>query len=72
MSIKSDNWIRRMAAEHGMIEPFEAGQVRQVNGQRRHFQLGLFAEAGNAFNRVAIRIARGKIHLRIDPGRIGA
>ncbi|HRG06755.1 MAG TPA: dCTP deaminase, partial [Acidovorax defluvii] len=22
MSIKSDKWIRRMAAEHGMIEPF--------------------------------------------------
>ncbi|MBU6292703.1 MAG: dCTP deaminase, partial [Burkholderiales bacterium] len=34
MSIKSDKWIRRMAAEHGMIEPFEPGQVRQVNGQR--------------------------------------
>jgi dCTP deaminase len=28
MSIKSDKWIRRMAAEHGMIEPFESGQVR--------------------------------------------
>jgi dCTP deaminase len=28
MSIKSDKWIRRMATEHGMIEPFEAGQVR--------------------------------------------
>src|SRR5579871_4883222 len=28
MSIKSDHWIRRMAAEHGLIEPFEAGQVR--------------------------------------------
>ena len=22
MSIKSDKWIRRMAQEHGMIEPF--------------------------------------------------
>ena len=33
MSIKSDRWIRRMAAQ-GMIEPFEAGQVRQVNGAR--------------------------------------
>jgi len=31
MSIKSDNWIRRMAEKHGMIEPFEPGQVR-VNG----------------------------------------
>ena len=35
MSIKSDNWIRRMAAAHGMIEPFEAGQVRHAaDGQR--------------------------------------
>jgi len=33
MSIKSDRWIRRMAAQ-GMIEPFESGQVRQVNGER--------------------------------------
>ena len=29
MSIKSDKWIRRMAEQHGMIEPFEPGQVRQ-------------------------------------------
>ncbi|MFO7809656.1 dCTP deaminase [Guyparkeria sp.] len=28
MSIKSDRWIRQMADEHGMIEPFEPGQVR--------------------------------------------
>jgi dCTP deaminase len=33
MSIKSDRWIRRMAAQ-GMIEPFEPGQVREVNGRR--------------------------------------
>jgi dCTP deaminase len=33
MSIKNDKWIRRMAAQ-GMIEPFEPGQVREVNGQR--------------------------------------
>jgi len=33
MSIKSDKWIRRMAV-HGLIEPFEPGQVREVNGQR--------------------------------------
>jgi deoxycytidine triphosphate deaminase len=34
MSIKSDKWIRRMAASHKMIEPFEPGQVREANGQR--------------------------------------
>ncbi len=28
-SIKSDKWIRKMALEHGMIEPFEDRQVRQ-------------------------------------------
>jgi dCTP deaminase len=33
MSIKSDKWIRRMAAQ-GMIEPFEAGQVRERAGVR--------------------------------------
>jgi dCTP deaminase len=29
MSIKSDRWIRRMATQHGMIEPFADEQVRQ-------------------------------------------
>jgi len=33
MSIKSDKWIRRMAAQ-GMIEPFEPGQVREVAGRK--------------------------------------
>lgn len=29
MSIKSDQWIRRMAEQHAMIEPFEPHQVRE-------------------------------------------
>ena len=33
MAIKSDRWIRRMAGQ-GMIEPFEPGQVRSVDGRR--------------------------------------
>ena len=32
MSIKADKWIRRMAESDGMIEPFEAGQVRENEG----------------------------------------
>ena len=28
MTIKADRWIRQMAERHGMIEPFEPGQVR--------------------------------------------
>lgn len=35
MSIKSDRWIRRMAREHGMIEPFVEGQVRELDRQGR-------------------------------------
>ncbi len=34
MSIKSDKWIRRMAENEGMIEPFEANQVKHVDGKR--------------------------------------
>lgn len=34
MSIKSDRWIRRMAEGHGMIEPFEPGQVRGDENNR--------------------------------------
>jgi len=33
VAIKSDKWIKRMAAK-GMIEPFEAGQVRSDNGKK--------------------------------------
>jgi dCTP deaminase len=35
MSIKSDRWIRRMAREHRMIEPFVDGQVRELDREGR-------------------------------------
>jgi len=34
VSIKSDRWIRRMALEHGMITPFEPGQVKESDGRK--------------------------------------
>jgi dCTP deaminase len=34
MTIRSDSWIKRMAAQTGMIEPFEPEQVRTVNDKR--------------------------------------
>jgi len=34
VSIKSDRWIRRMSETHGMIEPFEPGQVRVADGHK--------------------------------------
>lgn len=34
MSLKSDKWIRKMALEQGMIEPFVGSQVRHVDGKK--------------------------------------
>ena len=34
MSIKADRWIRKMATEHGMIEPYAESQVRTQDDQR--------------------------------------
>ena len=34
MPVKSDKWIARMASEHGLIDPFEPNQVRELNGER--------------------------------------
>ncbi len=40
MTIKSDRWIRRMAEEQGMIEPFEPVQVREAAGGGRVISYG--------------------------------
>ena len=40
MSIKSDRWIRRMAEQHGMIEPFERDQVRHAPDGHRIVSYG--------------------------------
>ncbi len=34
MGVKPDHWIRRMALERGLIEPFEPGQIREQRGER--------------------------------------
>ncbi len=34
MSLRSDRWIRRMAVEHKMIEPFADSQVREAAGKK--------------------------------------
>ncbi len=39
MSVKSDKWIRRMAEEQGMIEPFESGQIK-TRGEERLISYG--------------------------------
>ena len=40
MTIKADKWIRRMALEHGMIEPFEAGQMREPEPGKKVISYG--------------------------------
>ena len=40
MTIKSDKWIRRMASETGMIEPFESDQVRTGKNNDRLISYG--------------------------------
>lgn len=36
MSIQPDKWIRHMAKEHGMIEPFQDQQVRTVDDSQKN------------------------------------
>ncbi|MFN2339266.1 MAG: dCTP deaminase, partial [Gammaproteobacteria bacterium] len=51
MSIKADKWIRRMAREQGMIEPFEPGQVRE------HEQTGRIISYGTSSYGYDVRCA---------------
>ncbi len=34
MAIKADRWIKKMALDHGMIEPFEADQIRYSDNEK--------------------------------------
>ena len=34
MSLKHDGWIRKMALEHGMIEPFSDRQIKESDGKK--------------------------------------
>ena len=49
MAIKSDKWIRKMALEHGMIEPFEDRQVRHGVVSYGVSSYGYDCRVGNEF-----------------------
>ena len=34
MTIKSDAWIKKMAIDNGMIEPFQDTQIREIAGKK--------------------------------------
>ena len=56
MSIKADRWIRRMAQEHNMIEPFEAGQVRRNSQGEQQIAYGTASY---------VYVVRGADHFKI-------
>jgi len=62
MSIKSDKWIRRMAEQQGMIEPFEAGQVKHGGDGQRIVSYG----TSSVWLRRALRPATFKIFTNIN------
>ena len=41
MTIKSDKWIKRMAQEHQLIEPFTENQVRDANSGNKIISYGV-------------------------------
>ncbi len=41
MGIHSDQWIRKMSKEHGMIEPFEENQIRQAEDGSKVISYGV-------------------------------
>ena len=69
MTIKSDKWIRRMAEQHGLIEPFEPGQVREVDGRRVEVSLPGDLAFGGSHNGGTVR---RKAKARTRGGAAGA
>ena len=41
MTIKSDKWIKKMAVDHGMIEPFQEDQIRYSEDNLKLISYGL-------------------------------
>jgi dCTP deaminase len=68
MSIKSDRWIRRMAMEHGMIEPFVDGQVREVDAQgRKVISYGLSSYGYDMRVAPEFKIFTNALSVMVDP-----
>ena len=68
MSIKSDRWIRRMAREHGMIEPFTDAQVRQVDTHgRRVISYGLSSYGYDMRVAPEVKIFTNVLSAVVDP-----
>ena len=58
MSIKSDKWIRHMAAENNMIEPFAEDQVRYKHDQEQNSQAERIISYGTSSYGYDVRCGR--------------
>ncbi len=68
MAIKSDRWIRRMARETGMIDPFTDTQVRQVDAAgRRVISYGLSSYGYDMRVAPEFRIFTNALSAIVDP-----
>ena len=73
MSIKSDRWIRRMAQEHGMIEPFTERQVRQTDAQgRRVISYGVSSYGYDMRVAPEFKIFTNALSVMVDPKEFDA
>lgn len=69
MSIKPDRWIRRMALEQGMIEPFELAQVR---GTVISYGLSSYGYDIRLADEFKVLVAGGAGRVPVDPKSMSA
>ncbi|PTY03989.1 dCTP deaminase [Verrucomicrobia bacterium LW23] len=67
MGIQPDTWIRKMALEHGMIEPFVDRQVRKVEGGTPVVSYGLSSYGYDLRVSDEFRVFTNVFNTMIDP-----
>ena len=67
MTIKADKWIRRMAENEGMIEPFEPGQVRTNSNNDRLISYGTSSYGYDVRCSPEFKIFTNINHAIVDP-----
>ncbi len=71
MSLQSDRWIRKMARDHGMIEPFVDTQVRYVN-EKKVISYGLSSYGYDLRVAGEFKIFTNLYHSLVDPKNFNA
>lgn len=66
MALQSDRWIRKMALEHGMIDPFVDRQVREADG-RKQVSFGLSSYGYDLRVAHEFKVFTNVYHSIVDP-----